>query len=210
MADILPVRPEAPDEASVRRAAEALLRGEAVALPTDTIYGLCARAEDPAAIKALYAAKSRGEEKGAPILIGDPAHLAILVDRIPRKAQTLINELWPGPLTLILPARTGLSPLLSEEGGIAVRFPAQALCRAIAQSAGPFAATSANRPGEPPLLDAPAIADAFGDKVALILDGGPIGEVAPSTVVDARGDSPRLLRDGSLPFDRVNAAWRRN
>ncbi len=210
MAEIIPVRPEAPDEASVRRAADALLNGETVALPTDTVYGLCALAENTDAIEALYKIKGRGEEKGAPVLIGELAHLATLADRIPQKAQALIDELWPGPLTLILPARTDLSPFLSESGGIAVRFPAQALCRAIARAAGPFAATSANRPGEPPLRDATAIAEAFGDRLRLILDGGPRGEGAPSTVVDARGGALTLLREGLLPFDRVKAAWERN
>ncbi len=71
MAEIIPVRPEAPDEASVRRTADALLNGETVALPTDTIYGLCALAENPDAIEALYKIKGRGEEKGAPVLIGE-------------------------------------------------------------------------------------------------------------------------------------------
>jgi tRNA threonylcarbamoyl adenosine modification protein (Sua5/YciO/YrdC/YwlC family) len=208
VAEIIPVRPEAPDEASVRRAADALLNGETVALPTDTVYGLCALAEDPAAIEALYKVKGRGEKKGAPVLIGEFAHLATLADQIPQKAQALINALWPGPLTLILTARAEMSPFLSESGGIAVRFPAQALCQAIAQAAGPFAATSANRPGEPPLRDAAAIEDAFGDGVSLILDGGPCGNGAPSTVVDARGGALKLLREGLLPFERAKAAWK--
>ncbi len=91
-----------------------------------------------------------------------------------------------------------------------MRFPAQALCRAIAQAAGPFAATSANRPGEPPLRDAAAIAEAFGDGLSLILDGGPRGEGAPSTIVDVRGGALTLLREGLLPFDRVKSAWERN
>ncbi len=210
MAEIIPVRPDAPDETAVRRAAEVLLRGETVALPTDTIYGLCARAEDSAAVEALYAAKGRGAEKGAPVLVGGADQLALLSDQISRKAQTLIDALWPGPLTLILPARAGLSPFLCEGGGVAVRLPAQALCRAVARAAGPFAATSANRPGEPPLQDAAAVADAFGEEIALILDGGSRKSGAPSTVVDVRGASPELVREGSLPFERVQGAWREN
>ena len=204
------MRPEAPDEASVRRTADALVNGETVALPTDTIYGLCARAEDPAAIEALYRIKGRGEDKGAPVLIGEPAHIAILTDQIPQKVQALIDEFWPGPLTLILPSRAELTPFLSETGGIAVRFPAQALCQAIARAAGPFAATSVNRPGEPPLRDAAAIENAFGNRIGLILDGGPGGDGAPSAVVDTRGGALRLLREGPLSFDRINAVWEEN
>lgn len=207
MAEIIPVCPDAPDETDVRRAAEALLRGETVALPTDTIYGLCARAADSAAIEALYAAKGRGAEKGAPVLIGGADQLALLSDPVSRNAQNLMDALWPGPLTLILPARAGLSPFLCEGGGVAVRLPAQALCRAVARAAGPFAATSANRPGESPLGDAQAVADVFGGEIALILDGGTRKSGAPSTLVDARGASPKLLRDGSLPFEQAREVW---
>lgn len=210
MVEILPIRPEAPEKALVRRAADALLSGEVVSFLTDTIYGLCARAEDPDAIRSLYQLKGRGEEKTAPILIGSLTQLSILAHPIPQKAQALMNEFWPGPLTLILPARVGLSPHLSQNGGIAVRFPAHALSQAVAQAAGPIAATSANRTGEPPLGDTRAIADAFGEMVTLILDSGPIIGGSPSTVVDARGDAPKLLREGPVSFDRIYAVWRNN
>ncbi|MEE9274339.1 MAG: L-threonylcarbamoyladenylate synthase [bacterium] len=209
MAEIVPVRPQAPDEAALRRAAEALARGAAIALPTDTLYGLCARALDPAALERLFAAKGRGGEKGAPVLIGSPDQLPLLAARTPEGARALIGRLWPGPLTLIFPARDALSPFLTggEGGGVAVRLPDQALCRRLAAEAGPFAATSANRPGAPPLRGAGEIAEEFGERIALILDGGALPEERPSTLVDVRGAAPVLLREGRAPFDEVLKAW---
>ncbi len=210
-AEVLAVHTEAPGEVPLRRAAEALLRGEAVALPTDTLYGLCARALDAQAIERLFAAKGRTEEKGAPVLIGHREHLALLAGPAPARARAVMEALWPGPLTLILPARRGLPPLLTggAEGGVAVRLPAQTLCRTLALMTGPFAATSANRPGEPPLCDASGIAARFAGKISLILDGGPLGETLPSTVVDARGDRPLLVRQGAVPLEAVLRAWER-
>ena len=210
MVEFISVRPEAPEDTAVRRAAEALLAGETIALPTDTIYGLCARAADPAAAEKLYAAKGRGEEKGAPVLIGRMDQLSILTQPLHEKIRERLYVLWPAPLTLVFPAKENLSPLLIQEGGVAVRFPAQELCQAIACAAGPFAATSANPPGEPPLEDALRIAAQFGEALSLILDGGPAGAPAPSTLVDVRGSAPILLREGAVPFEKVLGVWEEN
>lgn len=210
MAKILSVRPDAPDEEVVRQAAEALLRGKTVAVPTDTVYGLCARAQDSAAVEALYALKGRDLEnhKATPVLIGELDQLALLAEEIPSKVQTLMNELWPGPLTLILKARAGLSPLLVEKGGIGVRYPDQALCQALARAAGPFAATSANLPGEPPLLDAKKIVDTFSEDIPIVLDGGPSEGGVPSTVLNPMEEEPKVLREGAFSFEEVMRIWR--
>ncbi len=209
MAEILPVWPDAPDEATMRLAADALREGEVVALPTDTVYGLCARAEDAKAVKKLYEIKGREAGKGAPILIGRLAQLSLLTRPLHENLWEKLYLLWPGPLTLILPAGEGISPLLTEGGGgVAVRYPKQDLCQALARAAGPFAATSANAPGEPPLADTAAIEECFGKTLGLILDGGNQGEkTAPSTVVDVRGEAPRLIREGAYPFGDVVKAW---
>ncbi|MEK6711049.1 MAG: L-threonylcarbamoyladenylate synthase, partial [Nitrospinota bacterium] len=202
MAEILPVEPSNPGDAALRRAGAVLIQGEVAALPTDTVYGLCARALDPEAVERLYRAKGRTEEKGAPVLIGHPDQLSLLAPQVPPRARLLMEALWPGPLTLILPPTPGLPGRLTGGGGggVAVRLPAQNLCRALALIAGPFAATSANWPGEPPLRDPSVIAVRFGPRIALILDGGPLGEGPASTVVDARGGRPVLIRKGGVPF----------
>lgn len=208
MSGVVPVTPDAPEEGALRRAGEELLAGSVIALPTDTIYGLCARALDGEAVEKLYEAKGREEEKGAPILIGHRSQLKDLARGVSPRAARLMDALWPSGLTLVLPAHPGLSPRLSEGGrGVAVRMPALALCRALAVRVGPFAATSANPPGEPPLTSAREISARFQAGVALVLDGGESGSAPPSTVVDARGEEPELMREGAVDFGSVVRAW---
>jgi len=151
-AEVLAVHTEAPGEVPLRRAAEALLRGEAVALPTDTLYGLCARALDAQAIERLFAAKGRTEEKGAPVLIGHREHLALLAGPAPARARAVMEALWPGPLTLVLPARdTVPEALTAGTGTVGVRLPAHPVARALVSAfGGPVTAPSANPSGAAP------------------------------------------------------------
>ena len=208
MSRILPVNPDSPEEEVIRQAGEELISGNIVALPTDTIYGLCAHALDQEAIEKLYEIKGRKDEKGAPVLIGCHTQLKGLATDISPHAVSLMGSLWPSGLTLVLPAIPNLSPLLAEGGSsVAVRMPAQALCRILAIRVGPFVATSANPSGELPLHTAQAISSRFPNKVALLLDGGKIENTRPSTIVDARGEKPKLLREGVVDFDSVVRAW---
>ncbi|MCE2452333.1 MAG: threonylcarbamoyl-AMP synthase [Nitrospinae bacterium] len=208
MSRILPVNPGSPEEEAIRQAGEELNSGNIVALPTDTIYGLCTNALDKEAVEKLYETKGREDEKGAPVLIGCRSQLKGLAGDISPLAFSLMDSLWPSGLTLILPASPNLSPLLAEGGSsIAVRMPAQALCRVLAIRVGPFVATSANASGEPPLQSAQAIFSRFQNKVGLVLDGGTTENTMPSTVVDVRGEKPQLLREGMVDFDSVVQAW---
>ena len=208
MGKILPVDPDSPEEEIIRQAGEELNSGNIVALPTDTIYGLCAYAFDPEAIEKLYETKGRKDEKGAPILIGGLYQLKRVACDIPRRALALMDSLWPSGLTLVLPASPVLSTLLTGEGSsVAVRMPDQALCRILAMSIGPFVATSANPSGKPPLQSAQEILSRFQSEVGLILDGGRFENTRPSTVVDVRGEKPKLLREGMVDFDSVVRAW---
>lgn len=202
------MNPDSPEEEVIRQAGEELISGNIVALPTDTIYGLCAHALDKEAIEKLYEIKGRKDEKGAPVLIGCRTQLKGLAADISPRALSLMGSLWPSGLTLVLPAIPNLSPLLAEGGSsVAVRMPAQALCRILAIRVGPFVATSANPSGELPLHNARAISSRFHNKVALLLDGGKIENTRPSTIVDARGEKPKLLREGVVDFDSVVRAW---
>lgn len=200
--------PDSPEEEVIRQAGEELKSGNIVALPTDTIYGLCACASDPEAVEKLYEAKGRNDEKGAPVLIGGRHQLKRLACDVPQRALALMDSLWPSGLTLVLPASPVLSTLLTGEGSsVAVRMPAQALCRKLAMSFGPFVATSANISGEPPIQTAQAISSRFQNEAGLVLDGGKAENTRPSTVVDARGEKPKLLREGMVDFDSVVRAW---
>ena len=202
------MNPGSPEEEAIRQAGKELNSGNIVALPTDTIYGLCTNALDKEAVEKLYETKGREDEKGAPVLIGCRSQLKGLAGDISPLAFSLMDSLWPSGLTLILPASPNLSPLLAEGGSsIAVRMPAQALCRVLAIRVGPFVATSANASGEPPLQSAQAIFSRFHNKVGLVLDGGTTENTMPSTVVDVRGEKPQLLREGMVDFDSVVQAW---
>jgi len=207
MVETVPVHPEAPSKNVIRLAAETLQEGGVVALPTDTLYGLCTLAQDTGNLEKLYSIKGRRPGKGTPVLIGHLDHLSAITRPLGEKLWERLHLLWPAPLTLILPAREDISPFLAESDSVAVRFPAQPLCQTLARAAGPFAATSANPTGELPLEDAPSIGVRFGQKIDLILDGGSNAGALPSTVVDARAATPRLLRKGAVSFKKVLKIW---
>ncbi|MFQ5894966.1 MAG: L-threonylcarbamoyladenylate synthase [Nitrospinota bacterium] len=207
-----PVNPERPDLSLLRRAAEALRAGEVIAYPTDTLYGLGVNAADPAALARLFALKGRPPEKPPPLLIGEEDQLGLLAAEVPPRARRLLGRLWPGPLTLIVHGRADLAPsVLGPGAGVGVRLPRHALCQALCREARfPITATSANRSGEPPLREAAAIEEAFGERLALILDAGPLpppgaegAEANPSTVVDVRGERPELIREGAVAWEEV-------
>lgn len=211
MVEIISVCLESPDSSVIRQAAKALLDGEIVAIPTDTIYGLCARTHDANAIKKLYVVKGRHDgKKGAPTLIGDISQLSLLAAKIPPVSQLLMDTFWPGPLTLVLPAMPDLSPLLLERNGIAIRYPAHSVCQAVARICGPFVATSANYHDQSPLNDAEIISKKMGEKIRLILDGGPIMNQLPSTVVDTKENSVQLVREGAISYLEIEKVLKKN
>ena len=177
--------------------AAALARGEVVAIPTETVYGLAARADDAAAVERMAALK--GRPSGQPFqLLVEPveAVLPLLAE-----AGTLdrATALWPGPLTAVVRARPGSGIAVVTEGGtVGVRQPDDALARAvIAAAGGVIAATSANRSGEAPATSAADVVRDFGGDL-LVLDGGGRRGLSPSTVVDLTRDPPVLLREGPI------------
>jgi L-threonylcarbamoyladenylate synthase len=185
----------------------ALAAGALVVFPTETVYGLGADARSPAAVEHLV--EVRGREAGKPILvlIRDLAMATTLATDIPPAARTLAARFWPGPLTLVLPARDGLPPALTAGAGtIGMRVSAHPLAAAlVAALDGPVTAPSANPPG----AAAPARVDDargyFGDAVAVYLDGGILAGGA-STVAALDGDTLRVLRPGAVPESALRAA----
>ena len=120
-------------------------------------------------------------------------------------ARELMDAYWPGPLTLVLPARPDLGADLGDDDlTVGVRSPDHPVPQALCAASGPLATTSANRHGEPPLESAAAVADAFGDSVPVVLDGGPCTG-SPSTVVDCTGQAIKLLREGRIPWAELLA-----
>ena len=203
---MLPASGDSPPEESIREAAEALGKGLVVGIPTDTVYGLAVDATVPGATDRVFAAKRRPREVDLPVLVASIEQAMDLVTAPPPVAFRLMEQYWPGPLTLVLPRRPGLNADLGDdEATIGLRCPAHPVPLALCASAGPLATTSANVHGQPTIETAAAVAAAFGDAVAVVLDGGP-ATGSPSTVVDCTGVEPRLLREGRLSWSVLQSA----
>lgn len=186
-----------PDAVSL--AANWLRQGYLVAFPTDTVYGVGADAFNAAALQRLYQAKQRPLTKGIPILLADANNLDHVARQIPAFARHLIEQFWPGPLTLILPRHPDLPALISPNDGVAVRLPDNKTARALIRAAGgAVAATSANRSGHPPALNGDEAMDALTGLVSAVLDDGTVPGSTPSTIVDCISETPRILRLGPL------------
>jgi len=185
--------------AGVAAAASAVRRGELVVLPTDTVYGLGADAFSPDAVRRLLTLKGRGRDVPVPVLIGSWRTVNGLVDALPPAANDLIAAFWPGALTLVLTAGTGLTWDLGDTlGTVAVRMPLHPVALELLAETGPMAVSSANRSGSPPAESAIAAQADLGEGVAVYLEGGVAAEQPPSTIVDLTDSTPRLLRDGAI------------
>jgi tRNA threonylcarbamoyl adenosine modification protein (Sua5/YciO/YrdC/YwlC family) len=185
------------------RALEALARGELVVLPTDTVYGIAARPEKPQAIRRIFDAKGRPDDKPLPVL-GASLDALRSVALFEGAAMKLAQELWPGPLTLVLPRAPGFDHDLGRtDPNVAVRVPSSGIALELLDRAGPLAVTSANRSGEAPCSTAEEAMELLGDAVAVYLDGGP-SEGEPSTVVSLVGSEPEVLREGPIEMTTID------
>ncbi|OGO72035.1 MAG: threonylcarbamoyl-AMP synthase [Chloroflexi bacterium RIFCSPLOWO2_12_FULL_71_12] len=185
----------ADERGAVEEAAAALERGEVVAFPTDTVYGLAAGHGN---IEKLFVAKGRPKEKRIPILLSDASNLEASAIVTP-VARALAARFWPGPLTLVLSA--------PRRGSLAFRVPANDVARQlIAASGGGLPVTSANLSGRPDATTAEEVLAQLDGRIALVLDGGPTPGGIPSTIVDCTANGVRILREGAIPvhdIDRV-------
>ncbi|MBP1636779.1 MAG: hypothetical protein H6Q10_3353 [Acidobacteria bacterium] len=204
------VDPEHPDERTLAQAADLVRRGGVVVFPTDTLYGLAANPFDARAVERVFEAKQRPGREPLPIIVAalaDADRLAVLTPI----ARRLAGVFWPGPVTLVL-EDAGLVAAAVRGGarGIALRVPASAVARGLAARAGgAITSTSANRSGQPAPASAAEAERELGDRVDGILDGGPAPGGAPSTIVDARGEAPVLVRAGAVAYERILDAMER-
>ena len=191
-------------ETGLAEAALAVQRGRLVVLPTDTVYGVGADAFDPAAVRRLLAAKGRGREMPPPVLVSTPTTLDALAVGVPSYARALIQELWPGPLTLVCRQQPSLQWDLGDtRGTVAVRMPDHEVALQLLARTGPLAVSSANRTGLDAATDADQAEAMLGDAVDVVLDGGPSAGPVPSTIVDVTGQTGRVLRLGAVPLARL-------
>jgi L-threonylcarbamoyladenylate synthase len=205
MGNRYPTSDDAEREAAIEAAAQAVRNGELIVLPTDTVYGIGADAFDPAAVRALLAAKGRGREMPPPVLIANADTADALASELPAYARALIEHFWPGPLTIVARQQGSLQWDLGDtRGTVAIRMPDHDLALAILERTGPLAVSSANRTGLPAATTADAAEEMLGDKVSALVDAGtsPGGEA--STIVDVTGDHGRILRAGALGLDDLN------
>jgi L-threonylcarbamoyladenylate synthase len=186
-------------------ASRAVQRGRLVILPTDTVYGVGADAFDPEAVQRLLEAKGRGRQMPPPVLVSAKSTVEALAIGIPEWASALVQELWPGPLTLVLRQQPSLQWDLGEtRGTVAVRMPDHKVALELLARTGPLAVSSANRTGLPAATDAEAAEEMLGEEVRVILDAGPTPGPSPSTIIDCTGERGRVLRQGVLPLARIN------
>ena len=183
----------------IGEAVEAALRGELIVFPTDTVYGIGTRPDDPAATARVFEAKRRSRDLELPILVAN-AEAARAVAVLDERTERLIQAFWPGPLTIVLARRTDASgwELGGDSATVGVRAPRHPMAFAILAETGPLAVTSANRSGQPPASTCEELHALFGDDVAVYLCEEEPLRGAASTVVDLAHDAARVLRAGDV------------
>jgi L-threonylcarbamoyladenylate synthase len=188
----------------IKEAAAALGNGELAVVPTDTVYGVAADAFKPDAVAALLAAKGRGRQMPPPVLVGSRRAAFALVEDVSSSASDLIDEFWPGGLTLVFRSSRSLAWDLGDtQGTVAVRMPLHAVTLDLLKESGPLAVSSANISGSAPATTARDAESQLGDAISVYLDGGPSTGEIPSTIVDVTGQVPKLLRSGAITVKRL-------
>ncbi len=200
MPQILKVSNTQSEEDVLTIAAAIVSRGGVIAYPTETIYGLGADATNEQAIRRIYNIKGRDFKNPISVIIGEARDVYPLVRKVPASAQKLMDNFWPGPLTIIFDAADGVTPLLTADTGkIGIRLSGHWGARKIAKIIGkPLTATSANLAGAPECADAAAVIDQIGGKIDAVIDLGKTAGAPASTIIDVTDEKPVILRMGVI------------
>ncbi len=195
-----------PEAVTIEVAADIILDGGIVAIPTDTVYGLACDSTNPKAVERLYAIKGRERSKAIPVLIDGMRTLARLVRDIPPDVESMLKELWPGALTVVFPKPETMLSAVSQVATLGIRMPDSTIALSlISVVARPLAVTSANPSGMPPATTAPKVREYFGNKIDMILDGGETKGEVTSTVLSVLEEPYKILREGVLSFETLKA-----
>jgi len=191
---------QANEAADLTAALTALKRGEVIVFPTETLYGLGADALNFSAVEKVFQLKGRDPDNPFPVLVADRAMLDSLVVEITPLAELLMTRFWPGPLTLVLPARADIPrPLVNRQGGIGVRLSSQPIATELVRLLGrPLTATSANPSGQP---GAHTVAEAkiyFAEKISIYIEGGKLHSPTGSTVAAIDKNKLKIIRAGEI------------
>ena len=195
----------------IRSAVDVLGNGGVAAIPTDTIYGLAACAFDESAVMKVYELKGRPDGMALPLLLSDGSDARRCAATVPDQAWALMERFWPGALTLVL-RKTDAVPDIVTAGmdTVALRVPDHPVPREIARMLGaPITGTSANLSGRPGLTNAASVRREFGDSVDFVLDGGESQGGVASTIVDMTENEMRVLREGAVSWEEIEATVRR-
>jgi L-threonylcarbamoyladenylate synthase len=186
-------------------AVNVLHQGGVVAFPTETFYGLAVDPRSASAVKRIFELKGRAADQPLPLIASGVDQIEEHVGTMTPLAARLASRGWPGPLTLIIPASTELcEDVHRSTRRVAVRVSADAVARALAEGAGhAITSTSANISGDPPAATPERVVASFGSGIDALIDGGATPAGLPSTIVDATGVVPVLVRAGAIPWERV-------
>ena len=189
-------------------AVAALKRGQVIVFPTETLYGLGADALDTAAVGKVFQLKDRDADSPIPVLVADREMLSRLVAEVPPLAEKLILRFWPGPLTIVLPARSVIPrPLVNGTGGVGVRISSQPLTIELIKALDhPLTATSANPSAKPPARTVEEAKQYFAGRIDIFIDGGELTSNTGSTVVEIVRGSLRIIRVGDISKSQLEAA----
>ena len=203
---------QANSEQVLDQAVEALEMGSIVAYPTETFYGLGVKFDREDSLKKLYDLKKRPKDKALPLIFANKGLLPLVTKSVNRSAVLLMERFWPGPLTLILPAEKDISRYITAgTGKVAVRIPGKSFALSLAQRAHFFiTATSANLSGMPPARDADTVIRYFGDRIDIVIDGGLTLGGLPSTIVEVTGEEIKILREGAISRELLEAISKKN
>ena len=206
-AETLRIHPDEPEPELIQQVVRSLNQGHVVALPTDTFYGLAVDPINLRAVDRIYDIKTRARHKPLSLLIAEVAQAYELAREIDSAFDRLAEKFWPGPLTIIVKAGSRL-PLrvTANTGNMALRVPEAAIPRAVVTALGlPITATSANLSGLPECTYANGVREQLGDKIPLIVDGGPTARSTATTIVDLSGggNSWMIVREGAIPTHEI-------
>lgn len=192
-------------EKEILRAVEVIRKGGVVAFPTETYYGLAVDPFNERALQKLFKAKGRPDLKPVLLLVAGRSQLERVATSVPDLAEKLMDRFWPGPLTLVLPARPELSKhVTGNTGTVGVRLSPHPVATALLKACGiPLSATSANKSGEAPAVTAEEVQAVFGSQIDFVLDGGKTPGKLGSSLVGCKNGNVQCIREGCIPFQEI-------
>lgn len=206
MIELIKIDPDQPEQNNIHRAASILMNNGVIGYPTETVYGIGCNTFNAKAVNRIYDLKNRDRGKALIVITADVIQISDLVETIPEQAERLIDNFWPGPLTIVFKASSRLQEFAFKKSKtIAVRIPDSKICLSLLKRCGfPLVSTSANKSGEPAATHAQEVISIFGDQLDAVIDGGPAPSKMPSTVVDITKKPARIVREGSISTLEIN------